>query len=403
MTHSQNAGDAPCISMGLQWMFQLGVPRICTGNGSTKRGIGRNHPGVFVRLRVLHPPATLLNVVDERTIEDFRKLISVTKTINSSLDIEEQLPLIMDAALSLTRADTCLLVLYNEQRELTLRAQRHADPKQPLFGSEPNKEAKYSRGVIKDVVEKGEALFILDVDLQSKIKAHESVNRLSLRTVLCTPLRSKNGIVGALYAQSATPTRAFDAHKKEIFLALSDHAAIALENARLYATSITDPLTGLYNHSYCVRRLDEELQRANRYGRYLSFLLVDCDNFRSINDTRGHRVGDRALIEIAGSVRGNVRKVDVPVRFGGNTFGAILPDTEDGSVVAGRIRQAVETMDLDGAMLTVSAGLAGYPSDGNKEGTVNDLIERAETALRAAKAGGGNAVLRHRPESFVRR
>lgn len=340
-------------------------------------------------------------MVDDRTIEDFRKLISVTKTINSSLDIDEQLPLIMDAALSLTQADSCLLVLYDAQRELSLRAQRHANPKQPLFGSDSSELPKYSRSVVKDVVEKGEPLFILDVDLNSSAKARDSISSLSLRTVLCTPLRSKHGIFGALYAQSFTPARAFNEHKKEIFLALSDHVAIALENARMYASSISDPLTSLHNHSYCVRRLDEEMQRANRYGRFLSLVMVACDKFRSFNDTRGHRLGDKVLIKVGECVRESVRKVDVVVRFGGDTFAAILPDTEDGAVVAERMRKAIEGLTVDGAKVTASVGLAGYPSDGSKEGTVNDLIERAERALREAKQRGGNAVVRHRPESFV--
>jgi diguanylate cyclase (GGDEF)-like protein len=345
-------------------------------------------------------------VADDRLIEEFRKLIQVTKAMSCSLDLDEQLPGIMDAAISLTQADVCMLVLFNKQNELEVKAERHADPR-----GKDQKHGKYSRSVIQDVVDKGEPMFVLDADLNKTMKERQSIQSLNLRTVMCTPLRSRTGLMGALYVHSTTPTRAFNEQKKEIFMALSDHAAIALDNAQLYAASIADPLTGLYNHSYCLRRLDEELSRANRYGRYISFILLDLDGFKNVNDTQGHRAGDRLLEKVADVIRGAVRRVDIPVRYGGDEFAVILPDTggpvdthggqSGAEILAERIRVAIAAIDASGAKISASVGIATHPSDGAKEGQPADLIERADAALYAVKRKGGNAVLRHMPASFV--
>ncbi|MCC6806626.1 MAG: sensor domain-containing diguanylate cyclase [Deltaproteobacteria bacterium] len=349
-------------------------------------------------------------MADERLIEDYRKLIQVTKAMSSTLDVDAQLPGIMDAAISLTHADSCLLVLFDKNNALEVRAERHADASK-VAGKDPGKHGKYSRSVIQDVVDTGQPIFVLDTDLNNTMKDRASIQSLQLRTVMCTPLHSRTGLMGALYVHSTTPTRAFNEQKKEIFMALSDHAAIALDNAQLYAASIADPLTGLYNHSYCLRRLDEEIQRANRYGRYLSFLLIDLDKFKVVNDTLGHRAGDRLLGKVADVIRAAVRRVDIPVRYGGDEFAVILPDTggpvethggQSGAEILGeRMRVAIAAIETGGAKVSASIGIATHPSDGAKEGQASDLIERADAALYGVKRKGGDGISRHAPASFV--
>jgi diguanylate cyclase (GGDEF)-like protein len=355
-------------------------------------------------------PATLKDVGEDVLIEDFRKLIQVTKTLSSSLDIDEQLPFVMDAALALTQADRCLLVLFNKKNELEVRADRHRDPKKAESEAPTSKNSTYSRSVIQEVVDKNEPTFVLDTDLNRGMKERVSIANLNLRTVMCVPLRSRTGLMGALYVHSTNPTRAFNEQKKEIFMALSDHAAIALDNAQLYAASISDPMTSLYNHSYCLRRLEEEISRANRYGRYLSFVLMDLDNFKAVNDTLGHRTGDKLLGQVADAIRQVVRRVDIPIRYGGDEFAVILPDTggptppgaQNGPELLGeRLRALIEVIDVGPVKVSASIGIATHPSDGAKEGLANDLIEQADTALYTVKRNGGNAVRRHEAAKHV--
>lgn len=159
---------------------------------------------------------------------------------------------------------------------------------------------------------------------------------------------------------------------------------------------VRDRLTGLFNFPYFQDRLREELERAHRYARDLTLLLIDVDRFKRVNDTLGHPTGDRALASVANLIRSSIRDADVPARYGGDEFAVILPEaTRDGGIVVGeRIRAAVEGFDVAaderGYRVTLSIGVAAFPSDGNDART---LIERADEALYQAKRSGGNRVV----------
>ena len=333
----------------------------------------------------------------EELTRDLRQLVQVTKMISSSLHIEEQLPVIMDAVIKLTNADKAMLLLAGPSGELEVKAEhpaRHA----------AKKDGKYSTTVIQQVMASGEPSFVLDTDLHQVMKDSRSIQSLQLRTVMCAPLRSKTGVMGVLYVHSTTPVRAFNEQKKEIFSALCDHAAIALDNARLYSASISDPMTGLYNHAYCMRRLQEELDRARRYGRCLTFILVDIDKFKVVNDTFGHRKGDLVICAVAEALRQTVRQSDVAARYGGDEFALIVPETggpgcletdteQSGAMIlAERLRERIAKSAVPGVEVTASIGVATFPSDGLREGEPGDLIERADNAMYSAKKKGRNQV-----------
>jgi diguanylate cyclase (GGDEF)-like protein len=175
---------------------------------------------------------------------------------------------------------------------------------------------------------------------------------------------------------------------------MTNEAAVALENARLYeaARSLADrdPLTGLYNHRFLHERLGEELLRSARAQQPLSVLMLDIDDFKLVNDTFGHQVGDQVLVRLANVVRSTLRGSDVPARYGGEEFSVILPDTdeESGDAAAARIHEALREQAFRpegrGAVsLSVSIGRATFPVDGR---TATDLIERADARMYEAKA-----------------
>jgi diguanylate cyclase (GGDEF)-like protein len=158
--------------------------------------------------------------------------------------------------------------------------------------------------------------------------------------------------------------------------------------------SITDGLTGLYNHRYLHERLGEEVSRAAKDGTELSLLFLDLDHFKQYNDRRGHSAGDRALRAVARVVERSVRRIDLVGRYGGEEFVVVLPESGTPAALeaAERIRRAVEEAEgsVDGQGLTVSIGVATFPADARSK---EELLDRADWSMYRAKRAGRNRVV----------
>jgi diguanylate cyclase (GGDEF)-like protein len=159
---------------------------------------------------------------------------------------------------------------------------------------------------------------------------------------------------------------------------------------------VKDRLTGLYNQSYIKERLQEELYRTERYRTSLSILMIDLDDFKTINDTYGHIVGDKALKAIARMIVESIRASDIPGRYGGEEFLVILPETtsQHALIAAERIRNKVDSFKFEAqpgskktTHITISIGVCSYPDYGR---TKEDLISFADAALYQAKKEGKN-------------
>jgi two-component system cell cycle response regulator len=173
---------------------------------------------------------------------------------------------------------------------------------------------------------------------------------------------------------------------------------LELVNKRLKKLSITDGLTELFNHRHVHQLLHDEFERSDRTGESIAVVMMDLDRFKSVNDTYGHPTGDVILYETAQIIKDTAREIDMPGRYGGEEFIAILPDTgeEAGAHFAERVRQAVEEYVFrDGATevrMTVSCGVAAFPAPGVD--TPEALLKAADNALYQAKHGGRNQVVR---------
>ena len=158
-----------------------------------------------------------------------------------------------------------------------------------------------------------------------------------------------------------------------------------------------DPLTGAYNRRTFHEIAEREMARARRAGQPLSLVMLDIDHFRAINDKHGLRVGDEVLQRFTDVVRAALRKEDMLVRYGGEEFVELLPEVPGPGavVVAGRIRRAVAGAPIEAAgesfPLTVSLGVAARLDEG--PGSVDELLERASSALALAKERGRNRVV----------
>jgi len=158
-----------------------------------------------------------------------------------------------------------------------------------------------------------------------------------------------------------------------------------------------DSLTRLYNHNSINQRLEAEFLRAKRYGSSLSCMMIDLDHFKVINDEFGHQKGDQVIKQVANTLKGSIRQVDVIGRYGGDEFFVILPETETKNAItaAKRIQKIFESkkFKIRNAVyieIALSIGISGYPAKGVK--AYRELVTRADKAMYAAKKSGRNRI-----------
>jgi len=175
---------------------------------------------------------------------------------------------------------------------------------------------------------------------------------------------------------------------------------------RISTLSAHDDLTGLPNRRWFFDRLDEEVDRAFRYGNPLAMIMIDIDHFKKVNDSFGHPLGDMALAEVSRLLSANVRTSDMVARYGGEEFVVLLPETtvDQAVLVAEKLRMVVEVNDisLEGPQVkvTISCGVADLQSVKNGKGSARDAFVLAvDNTMHRAKENGRNQVLAFVPKS----
>lgn len=204
------------------------------------------------------------------------------------------------------------------------------------------------------------------------------------------PLIARGSVIGVLYLYLPADFQ-IDKSKLKLFYSIGVQIGIALENAKLYEetrkVSLYDPLTGLANRRMMDIMLEKNFARSVRLDKPLSAIMLDIDYFKDYNDRLGHNAGDSLLVSLAAILLKETRKIDLVVRYGGEEFLVLLPDTEISKAgeVAERMRKKVE----DSHGLTISLGVATYNKDMKTE---EDLVIQADKALYQAKRQGRNRV-----------
>lgn len=172
-------------------------------------------------------------------------------------------------------------------------------------------------------------------------------------------------------------------------------AALRESEERYRLLSVTDSLTGLFNRRHLHELLQLEVDRCERYGRPLALLVLDCDDFKLINDTRGHLEGDRVLQGVARLISESLRSSDSAFRYGGEEFVVLMPETDGPAalLLAERLRRSLAEAGLMGhevgQVCTASIGVAEYvPGEGE-----SSLVNRADAATYQAKRQGKNCVV----------
>jgi diguanylate cyclase (GGDEF)-like protein len=232
----------------------------------------------------------------------------------------------------------------------------------------------------------GEAIRISEIDGQ----------RLDAHAWMGLPVAVHGQTLGVILAYSEQPG-VFNVSDLSLLEMIGRQAAVALQNSRLYVMATVDGLTGLFVRRYFDRRLLEEISRGKRYGTNFSLMLLDFDNFKDINDTHGHAVGDIVLRQVAEILLSEVRSLDLPARYGGDEFAIILPEVNwrGALILASRILYQVRRGRVRvGDQLqkfSLSIGLASFPEHSSEDSA--SLIAVADKALYKAKSHGKGQVV----------
>jgi len=263
-----------------------------------------------------------------------------------------------------------------------------------LAGSRDDIEIPLGEGITGKVAQRGEAWYVPDV---SREPAHISAG-LNTRSELCVPLNSGEEVIGVINMESKF-TEAYKNADLKLLTTFADQLAIAIQRSRLFEQvqklAVTDELTGLTNRRHFFKLAQAEFDRAMRYGHPVSVIMMDVDQFKEVNDSYGHAVGDTVLRGIAARLMDNCRKVDILARYGGEEFVMMLPETSlaSASEAAERTRLYVSQTALDSEVgeidVTISLGVAEISSP---PADLQSLLNRADQALLRAKGDGRNCV-----------
>ena len=330
----------------------------------------------------------------KKKVDSLKEVLGM-RGVASNEQPETLLQTILDRSAELLKAEQGSLMLLDHETELLI-----IKAKRGINNSLTEKlRIQKGEGIAGKVAEFGEPFLVGDVENDPRIKQKNRL-RYKTRSFVSVPITIEGRIIGVLNLSDKITGEIFNKEDLELIQSFADQAAIVMERNVFYTQTeelrklaMTDSLKGLPNRRCLMDRLEEELLRSERHGRFLSLLMVDIDGFKGYNDTFGHPIGDKALKATAESILRYVRSVDIAFRYGGDEFVIILPETGKTLAVsiAERLRSDVAEIELPpgGLTLTISIGIASYPEDGK----ISDLLlENVDKALYFAKNRGGNRI-----------
>src|SRR5215217_4520301 len=326
------------------------------------------------------------------SLQHFLERISCTdpvKTYNSIVSNSKEL-------LQSERAS--LMVLDESANQLILKAASG-------LATDPESVAavRVGEGISGEVIHTGKPVVVSDLRMAGR-KASPPERRYKTNSFISYPIMIGGRKVGVLNLTDKSGGGAYDEVDLSLLEIIGPQVALALERAEwqerateFELRSITDQLTALPNLRYLQERLPEELNRSRRYNHPMSFLMIDIDDFKAYNDKNGHPAGNVALQMTAHCLKGELRSADVALRYGGEEFCVLLPQTgiDEARTIAERIRQRVRTWNFPHGKsqplgrVTISIGVSTFSE---KVDTAEKIMAAADRALYQAKHMGKDRV-----------
>lgn len=319
---------------------------------------------------------------------EVKVLYEIAQALGSSLAVEDTVTLVASRLHRLVPFSCCALFLRTEQGRLVCRH---------VVGTAP--------AALREIEAASEEW------LASLLSEAGTGSADALRSVLVATLEVGSTPQGALAVGHGTAGIYTSEHRRILDLVARQVAPVIQNSLAFEATqraSLTDPLTGLANRRALVGHVAREIARASRHGDAVTLLLLDLDGLKRLNDTHGHQAGDRAIREVADTIRGLLRAYDLCARYAGDEFVVVLAgcDAAEAEERRAELQRAVDALQVDVgrgrvAAIGVSAGAATYPADGR---TIDELLSVADQRMYADKVRrqaqpfmGREALRRHAP------
>ncbi|GAF64296.1 hypothetical protein BTS2_1188 [Bacillus sp. TS-2] len=314
----------------------------------------------------------------QRLIHDLQLINEMSQEINSNLKMSDTVHFIISQIVDSFHAEEVGILMMNDNQATLIKGSTTYFEKQGIN--------EYIDRLIKKVIEEQEAVYLGD---SRKERGFESFD---YQSILAIPMKRMKELKGIFIVMHKKPFHfSFDNFK--LLRSLIHHCTLAFSNSimheELERLVITDHLTGLYTRSY----LDGQIEQSLANDMKGTFLLLDIDNFKNINDTFGHQVGDDILKQVAQLMKDKTRAHDIVARWGGEELAIYLPriDKEAGHLIAQRIVESVALHTEP--KVTVSCGVAHWEARNIDKIGVKTLVDQADKALYVAKNGGKNQVI----------
>ncbi|HLL71042.1 MAG TPA: diguanylate cyclase [Pyrinomonadaceae bacterium] len=314
-------------------------------------------------------------------------LHEIAQTIGSSLNLQDTVTLVASKLRSIVPFDTCVIYLVDDRSGKAIAAHASGENADAFV----RRRITVGEGISGWVIANARSMCNTPPELDL-VGLPEEVSS-NIRGVLVSPLIREDGAFGAITVYSKTRTTYTTEHVR-LLESVSQHASVALNNAMTFEktkeSALTDTLTDLPNARSFHHALEQRIAECQRLNREpLSVLSMDLDDFKQINDTHGHAIGDRLLASVAAIIKKQFRQMDVLARYAGDEFVAIMPmaSGDVAEMVAERIRAAVESHDFAirtgrTTKIGISIGIACFPSDGE---TSEELLSQAGSNMQRDK------------------
>jgi diguanylate cyclase (GGDEF)-like protein len=328
----------------------------------------------------------LINRVSQEIRQSLKEVDQILETLVVSLREHLELGL-------------CVVSLYDSHLQDFTKSKTSGEIGAPVEGEQTNMAPNFGEQLFLAMLEElaqGKILIMSADEIKKQLEGKSIEVPGEIKAATLVPLIQGETFKGALCMVSCDRYAPFSVKDMNMITDLADRVAVVIAHKELFEQverqAVTDPMTGLFNRRFFQEQLSKEIDRHQRFGHPFSYIILDLDYLKKINDGLGHQFGDAAIKHIANVLKKAVRDVDTTARYGGEEFVVLLPETDAAAarIVADRICTMIREKEVDGVgVVTASVGVSTFPHDTTDR---DKLTELADQALYLAKHRGRNQV-----------